>query len=149
MNRSINSKSTDELLKMIQDDPGKFAKKISSCNLEFDKPQRFTELLTQYMDSRNVKSNDLVISANLSKPYIYNLLSGARNPGRNIVFRIALALGLNFDETQNLLKSAEKPVLSPKVRRDAGIICCLLQGYNPTETDEYLRSIDEDPLFEE
>ena len=131
---------------MIQKEPAKFAQKISACDIEFDSQESFTELLTRHINTKGVKIGDLVVKTNLSRPYIYNLLSGDRKPGRNIVLRVSLALELNLDETQNLLKSADKPLLSPKVRRDAGIICCLLQGFNLAETYDYLQSIGEEPL---
>ena len=45
-----------------------------------------------------------------------------RNPGRNVILRIAVALALSFEETQVLLKSGNCSLLSASRDRDLVIM---------------------------
>ena len=63
------------------------------------------------------------------------------------MLRIAVALKLNLDDSQRLLRSAQRGALYAKVRRDAVIIFALKKHMTLDETDEMLRSLDEEPLL--
>ena len=69
-----------------------------------------------------------------------------RAPGRDIVLRLALVLALTPEETQRLLRAAQRGALYPRVRRDAAVIFCLNRGLSLLEADDLLRSLGEDPL---
>lgn len=53
----------------------------------------------------------------ISRPYVYQMLSGECLPGRDIALRIAFSLALTLEETQQLLRAAQRGELYPKVYR--------------------------------
>ena len=85
----------------------------------------FPQQLFQYMEERGLTVTRLSELAMLSRSFMYQLCSGDRAPGRDIVLRLALVLELSVDETQRLLRTAQKGALYPRVRRDAVLIFCL------------------------
>lgn len=110
-------------------------------------PLSFPAQLHLYMEERGLTVSKLSEIAMLSRSFTYQLCSGDRVPGRDIVLRLALALVLTVDETQQLLRAAQKGVLYPRVRRDAIIIFCLNRKKGIYEADELLTSHGETSLL--
>lgn len=132
---------TEELMQMMRTDPAVFG------SLEFAEDVSFHARLSELMERRGCSAARLVERSGLSKSFFYQLLSGERLPGRDVVVRLALVLGLDLGETQRLLAAARKGSLYPKVRRDAAIICCILRGDGLLETEEFLEASGEAPLL--
>ena len=63
------------------------------------------------------------------------------------MLRLSIVLGLSYDETQYLLRAAQRGALYPRVRRDAVIIYALSKHMNLSETDEALVSLGEEPIL--
>lgn len=145
-NSVFTTKSTSELFKMIQASPEKFASTIKKDDM-FRSTLTVSDYLKRLLDQHNMSIPDLVIKTNLSKSFVYQIFSGERNPGRDILFRIAFAIHLSVDEVQEVLMIGQKGALYPKVRRDAAIICCLEQKLSLDEADEFLKSISEKGLL--
>lgn len=137
--------STQELLLMIQE-----AEDVESLLDELS-PQMslpaFSAQMLQYMEERGLTVSRLSEAAVLSRSFTYQLCSGERTPGRDIVLRLALALELTVDETQQLLRIARKGCLYPRVRRDAIIIFCLSHKKGIYKTDELLTGRGETSLL--
>jgi transcriptional regulator with XRE-family HTH domain len=89
---------------------------------------------------------DVIRKANLSQSFGYQVFNGRRSPTRNILLRMAFAMKLSVDETQHLLKIAQRGELYPRVRRDAAIVFCLERNCSLCDAEELLESIDEEPL---
>ena len=106
----------------------------------------FPQHLEHQMDRRSINAAQLSELALLSRSFTYQLCSGTRAPSRDIVLRLALVLELNVEETQRLLRCAQRGALYPRVRRDAVLIFCLTQKLSLFDTDELLRSVGEAPL---
>ena len=102
--------------------------------------------LDQLLEQYKMSIPDFITKTYLSKSFVYQIFSGERNPGRDILLRIAVAMNLTLEEAQELLMVGQKGALYPKVRRDAAIICCLEQRLSLDETDEFLKSISEKTL---
>ena len=83
----------------------------------------------------------------LSRSFTYQLCSGVRAPGRDIVIRLALALKLDLQTAQALLRSAQRGELYPRVRRDAILIHCIAHGRTLADTDEILQQWGEIPIL--
>ena len=107
----------------------------------------FPELLSEFMKKHNVNVPQLSEMIILSRSFVYQICEGIRAPGRDVVLRIAVALKLNLDDSQRLLRSAQRGALYAKVRRDAVIIFALKKHMTLDETDEMLRSLEEEPLL--
>lgn len=99
------------------------------------------------MEIHNVTVGQIIAKTILSKSYVYQVISGERKPGRDIIIRIALAASFSLDETQQLLMLCEKGILYPKIKRDAIIMCSIQQGRGVSETHEFLAALGEKGLL--
>ena len=109
--------------------------------------ETFAENLTKIMAQKNLYPTQLGKIALLSRSFLYQLCNGERIPSRDIVLRLALALQLSVDDTQRLLRSAQRGALYPRLRRDAIIIFALSRGQTLFDTDEQLILYGEAPLL--
>lgn len=139
--------------------------KISTDNLFFmlENEKNITEnweIVSEHMDAlpfykyldiliseRSISVPDVGVKALLSRSFTYQIFSGDRVPGRNIILRIALALELSLDDTQRLLKLADRGILYPKIKRDAVIIYGINNKLGLYKTDETLVSLSQEPLL--
>ena len=60
--------------------------------------------------------------ADINRSTLHKIMTYKVNPSRNVLLRLALALEMNFDETQILLKSGSCAALSGSRERDLFII---------------------------
>ena len=74
--------------------------------------------------------------------YIYQVFRGIKNPGRDVVLSIALAMGLNPDEASRLLRIARMPLLDARNRRDSIIIFALNRKQTVPDTNDILYEFD-------
>lgn len=109
--------------------------------------QSFKEYLYELMEQRGFDAGKLGMKALLSRSFAYQICSGERQPSRDIIFRIAVAMRLNADETQQLLRLAHHGTLYPRDKRDAVIIYALSQGLDLYETDELLAKMEQQTLL--
>ena len=86
-------------------------------------------------------------AADVRKSYGYQILRGERVPGRDILLRTALVLGLSLKETQRLLAVGGCGALYPRVRRDAAVIFALNQKMTLLQAEELLSSLPERSLY--
>lgn len=138
--------STTDLFKMLQESPEHFAELIREGKV-FDKTMTLADFLNELLVKQNISIPEVVTGSVLSKSFVYQIFNGERNPGRDILLRIAFAMHLALEETQQLLRLGGKGTLYPRVRRDAAIICCLEQGISLDEADMFLHSISEKGLL--
>lgn len=138
--------STTDLFDMIQDSPEKFANTIKE-GIVFEEPLTVARYLERLLEEHQMTIPDLIIKTLLSKSFVYQIFSGERNPGRDILLRIAFAMNLSVEETQHLFLVGQKGALYPKVRRDAALICCLEQKLSLDDADSFLESIGERGLL--
>lgn len=137
--------STQELLLILQEaeavDP-----LLDELSPQMTAPT-FPDRIFRYMEERGLTISRLSEMAMLSRSFMYQLCSGDRAPGRDIVLRLALVLRLTVGETQQLLRIAQKGILYPRVRRDAIVIFGLNRQKGVCETDELLTSHGEPSLL--
>ena len=112
--------STDQLFLMLEteDNLSEHWDKLSQ-HMNADP---FHKYLYNLITERNITIQELGFKTFLSRSFSYQIFSGSRIPNRNIILRIALVLGISLDETQRLLKLADRGALYPKIKRDAVII---------------------------
>ncbi|MDO4466572.1 MAG: hypothetical protein Q4C49_06135 [Bacillota bacterium] len=84
-------------------------------------------------EAKSIRKNTL-IDAN----YLYQITSGIRNPGKDKVLQIALALHLKTEETNILLALSKNPMLLPSQTRDAIFIFALEHELSLEETNNLL-----------
>lgn len=134
--------TTAKLMKMLETSPTKFREQFPLLYTP-----AFHEYLYLLMEEHHISAPTLISTTCISKTYAYQFLNGERLPGRDIVLRISLAMGLTMDEVQRLLTLSGKSTLYPKIRRDAGILYCLKKQMTLDETNSFLEDLGEVPLL--
>lgn len=131
--------TTVRLMRMLETSPRRFQEQ----QLSKKNDPSFHGYLNKLMEDYECHATTLVVGACISKTYVYQFINGERLPGRDIILRISLAMGLTLDETQRLLTLAGKSVLYPKIRRDASILYCIRKKMSLDEANSFLEDISE------
>ncbi|MEA4949559.1 hypothetical protein SDC9_65917 [bioreactor metagenome] len=144
MARETKPKSTDELLQLLSgaDTLESFLEDNETDLSSFNTTDYLKSMLVQHGISRQ----NALKAANLDYSLGYQILSGYRNPSRNALLRLALGIGLTFEETQHLLKIAQRGELYPKNRRDSAVIFCLQHQFGVIDAEIMLERVDEELL---
>lgn len=140
--KRVEEPLTEELLTQLLDapDPATFAKQqhISSRSL----PQYLDDLLVE----KGLVRSEVVRAAGLNDTFGYQIFVGQRNPSRNKVLQIALAMRCTLRETNRMLQAAGSNELYCKNRRDAIIIFAIDKGYSLQKTDDELYRFGEETI---
>ena len=108
----------------------------------------FREFVEELLLEKGLKKSQLVKESGLDQTYCYQILSGKKNPSRDKLLCLILAMQLNDKEAEMLLYLAEKPALYPKSSRDSIILFALQNKLSVNETDELLYEANLDTLLE-
>lgn len=107
------------------------------------------EYLEKILADKNLTKQEVIERSGLNREYAYHIFSGKRkNPSRPKVLALAIAMGLNLDEVQYLLRYARHGVLYPRNQWDAVIISAIEQNLSVMQTNELLNSLGEANLLE-
>ena len=128
--------STDTLMKMLEASPNNFLEKY----IEKDNTNEiyFHDYLKSFMEKKKVRVSTIIKKANISKTYAYQCLNGERLPGRDIVIRMCLLLGLTVKQSNRMLTLAKKDILYPKRHRDMLILYCISKKMDLDKANEFL-----------
>lgn len=133
---------TEELLQELTDAPS-----IDAYVEGRDFPAgSLSDYLNGLLEAKGLKRAEVVRMANLNETFGYQIFTGARNPSRNKVLQIALAMALTLREANRALNAAGASALNPKSRRDAIIIFCIDRGCSLQKTNEELYRFGEDTI---
>ena len=102
----------------------------------------FPAYLKNVINERGIKPNDLIVQMNMEKSYFYQILKGRRAPGREFLIHLSFLLKLNLDETQRLLKIANRQPLYPRLKKDAAVIYGITHKMDYEEYEELLQSLE-------
>ena len=78
--------------------------------------------------------------------YIYQVFRGIKNPGRDVVLCIALAMKLDLEEVQYLLRIGRMICLDARNRRDSIVMFGIVRGISVAEVNDILYEFGEDCL---
>lgn len=137
--------STDDLFFMLENESN-IAENWESVS-EHMNVLPFHKYLNTLISERNMTVTEFGVKTFLSRSFTYQIFSGDRIPSRDIILRAALALNISLDETQRLLKLADRGALYPKIKRDAVIIYGINNRSGLYETDEMLVSLGQESLL--
>lgn len=84
--------------------------------------------------------------SDIERTYFYHLMSGAKTPGRDKIFRLCLAAGLDDTECRRALEAAGQPVFYAKNRRDTVIRFAIRQHLSVQDTNLLLAEYHLDAL---
>ncbi|MGN0623700.1 MAG: hypothetical protein ACI4JA_07090 [Oscillospiraceae bacterium] len=129
-------KSTNQLMDELNNssDVSSF---IRTNNESLDKVG-FYEYLELMVQQSGMKKAEIIKKSQLNEVYTYQVFSGKKNPSKDKICALALAMKLDLDKTQRLLKLAGDSVLYPKNSRDCIIISALNKGLTVMETNRIL-----------
>lgn len=85
---------------------------------------------------------EVVRRAGIDRSFGFQIFQGIKNPSRDKIIQLAVGFGLGYEEAQALIKTAQKPALYPRIKRDAAIIYCLNKHLSFTDTQAVLSGMD-------
>ena len=106
------------------------------------------EYLQKLLAEKGLERAEIVEKSGLNREYVYHIFSGKKNPSRKKLLAIALAMDLNLDETQYLLRYAQQGILYPRNSWDAVIISAIEQKLSVMQTNELLHNLGETMLLD-
>ena len=105
------------------------------------------EHLTVLCGKHPIAKNSLARKAGMSEVYLHQVLSGRRNPSRDRLLCLCIAMEATIEETQTLLQHARYARLYPKNRRDAIISHGIIHHTDLAEINDKLFAENEKTLF--
>lgn len=138
------AKSTGELFTELKEDKnlsGYFRRNSEEFTLPLN------EYLEKLLAEKNLTKKEVIELSGLNREYAYHIFSGLKkNPSRSKLLAIALAMELNLDEIQYLLRYAQLGALYPRNQWDAVIISAVEQKFTVAQTNELLYRLGEKTL---
>lgn len=136
-------KTTDELLNNI--------KNIYSIeNFIKDNRSEYFNMSTDEYLRRLIKEKCLKISqistASCLGDYVYKVFNGTRKANRDVYIAIGIAMQLEYNELQILLRLAKYIMLDPRDRRDSIFLYAVYKKLTVMETNEILFNCKENML---
>ena len=132
----MHEKDTEELLAEIREDTD-MERFLADNREEFRQP--LSECLNRIMEQKQLCRTDVIRDSCLNPNYAYHILSGeSTNPSRPKLLALAIALHMDFDEIQYLLRYAGFSPLYPRNPWDAVVISAIHRGLSVWETDNLL-----------
>lgn len=131
----------------MQKDTSEIVKELGLCpdfktfyheNRDHMVTSTLSELLCQFMTMKGLKKAQVIKKAELSEVYGYQIFSGIRVPERKKLLCLAVGMGLNIDETQQLLKCAGYPQLYVKLPFDSVVLYGLCKALSVVQINELL-----------
>ena len=136
-NVAAKTKSTDELLSELQECED-FTRYYRENEEQFVPGDLAAELERLLVEKRLLKK-DVIARSNLSEVYAYQIFGGQKkNPGREKVLCLAVAMGLDLNEVQRLLKVSGYPQLYAKNPWDCMVIYGVCRKMSVLEINELL-----------
>ena len=137
-------KPTDEMMDQL----------LSSNNIEEylkDNKEYFVDLtisqfLSEYIKAKKLTKSHIIKDAEISEIFGFQVLSGTRNPSRNTLISLCIAMKMTVEEVQTTLKIAEFAPLYPKNKRDSIIILGIANGKGVCKINNELYDNDEETL---
>ena len=106
-----------------------------------------TEQLLRLFDEKGVTKAAVARNGGMSEVYLYQVLSGRRNPSRDRLLCICFGLETSLEETQRLLKRAGFAPLYPRLKRDAIILHGIIHGTSLAAVNDSLFEENEGTLY--
>ena len=116
-------------------------------NRSFFTNRTVVDTLAALCGKHPISKNALARKAGMSEVYLHQILSGRRNPSRDRLLCLCIALEATLEETQTLLQCASYAPLYPKSRRDAIISHAIIHHTDLAEINDILFSENEKTLF--
>ncbi len=107
-------------------------------NKEYMITDSLSNLLAQLLEKKGLKKSEVIRSAELSEVYAYQIFSGLRVPERKKLLCLAVAMKLDIDEAQTLLKCAGYSPLYVKLPFDSLVLYGLCKRLSVVDINNLL-----------
>lgn len=143
----MNQKTTDELLHLLSTIHTEDALKEYTGHLDhLSSYQSFSEYINDKILTSGKMISAVIQDAQIQRTYGYQILNGTKNPGRNKVIALSLALQLSLDDTQRALTLSGESILYSKNKRDSALIFALQKNLSVQQTNDLLFDMKEELL---
>ena len=137
-------KDTSEIVKELGLSPD--FQSFYNENIKYMVSADLAQLLAELLARKGLKKSQVIKNAELSEVYGYQIFSGLRMPERKKLLCLAVAMELNIDEAQQLLKCAGYSQLYVKIPFDSVVLYGLCKGLSVVEINELLYKHDLETL---
>lgn len=100
--------------------------------------EAFTECLCRLCAAKGLVPEQAIRRSEIDRSYGHQLFNGTRQPSRDKVLQLAFGLSLTVDETQRLLRAAQRSPLYPRLKRDAVVLFALSKAMSIIEVQGLL-----------
>jgi len=131
----------------MEKDTSQIVKELGLCpnfrtfydeNKDYMIASSLSQLLGQLLENKGLKKSQVIRNAEFSEVYGYQIFSGLRVPERKKILCLAVGMGLNIDETQQLLKCAGYSQLYVKLPFDSVVLYGICKELSVTQINELL-----------
>lgn len=136
-----------ERVTTMQKDTSKIVEELGLCpdfktfyseNRDYMVNKDLSQLLDELIVKYNLKKSQIIRAAEMSEVYAYQIFSGLRVPERKKLLCLAIAMKLNIDEMQTLLKTAGYSPLYVKLPFDSIVLYGICKSLSVIEINELL-----------
>lgn len=90
------------------------------------------------LDEKNMSVADMQRKSGIDRTYIYQIMDGRKNPGRDKIIAMSVACRMTLPECQRALEIAKEGILYSKNKRDSVIIYAINNRKNIMELNGLL-----------
>lgn len=129
MDKLTSTDSPEELERYLEEIRGKYPKDLSSY-------------IKAVLAEKGMSTADMQKKSCIDRTYIYQIMDGSKNPGRDKIIAIAIACEMTLPECQRALEIAREGILYAKSRRDSLIIYAINKKMSIMELNGLLEEHD-------
>ena len=107
-------------------------------NKDYMVKEDLSQLLNTFIMKYDLKKSQVIRAAEMSEVYGYHIFAGSRVPERNKALALAIGMGLNLDQVQQLLRTAGYSTLYAKHPFDSVVLYGLYHAMSVAEINELL-----------
>ena len=131
----------------MQKDTSEIVKELGLCpdfqtfydeNKDYMLSESLSQLLNRLLEDNGMKKSQVIRAAELSEVYGYQIFSGVRVPERKKLLCLAVAMKLNIEQTQLLLKQAGYSQLYVKLPFDSIVLYGLCKNLSVVQINGLL-----------
>lgn len=129
-------KDTSEIVKQLQLSPD--FQSFYQENKDYMVDKSLAQLLEQLLKQTGMSKAKAIKNAEMSEIYAYHIFAGSRIPERGKVLALAIGLGLELSQVQQLLKTAGYSPLYVKRPFDSVVLYGIMKGMSVAQINDLL-----------
>jgi len=135
--RQENFQSTEELLKQLSDKETEFSEFVNRAENSFIK-RDINESWLALVKKSLLSNSDIINKSDIGYTYFYDIIRGEKCPKRDKVVRLILAMKLELDDCNKMLKMYDWAPLYARNKRDSAIIYAINNRFTVWQCDDLL-----------